>query len=81
MLELLRVANSIGFRIRPGRFYARQTHDRDMVIWVTEIKVRAERRTGEVHSEPQNARHLPLALHCQQLPRYGGRAQRAAERD
>lgn len=31
--------------------YARQAQDRDMVVWVTEIKLRAERRTGELLRE------------------------------
>ncbi len=31
--------------------YARQAQDRDMLIWVTEIKLRAERRTGELLKE------------------------------
>lgn len=36
--------------------YARQAHDTEMIAWVTEIKVRAERRAGELLAEmPKSA--------------------------
>lgn len=31
--------------------YARQKNDRDLILWVTDIKVRAERRFGELSSQ------------------------------
>lgn len=38
--------------------YARQAQDRDMILWATEIKFRAERRTGELLRETAEAGQL-----------------------
>jgi hypothetical protein len=40
--------------------YARQAHDNEMIAWVTEIKVRAERRAGELLAEMEKAKGVRM---------------------
>ena len=55
--------------------YARQAKDTEMLFWVTEIKVRAERRTGELLSEmPKHkgaATPLPKGNSVKKLSEHG----------
>jgi hypothetical protein len=41
------------------RLYARQAKDRDMITWATEIKIRAERRVGQLLREMEKHPGLP----------------------